>query len=197
MNLETQLKRQPLFWIWGIQMPRPPRKLRHPWDAIGAEVIGLETGGFLVKWDQRVYSVPGVTAKQIGPPQTGAGVLGPRRDRNRLPAHSGGRRLCRRGLDPAQFNRTALLGGLRCAFFGDSSAGGCLRHHHGSTSRAGIGAVVPQLDRAWPSRSKSGDHSRATQTLQFHTDWTLTGFAEPGLGDCGRQLHPVQRHFRF
>ena len=38
-------------------------------EAMGAEVIGLETGGFLVKWDQSVYAVPGVTANQTGPHQ--------------------------------------------------------------------------------------------------------------------------------
>ena len=38
-------------------------------EEIGAEVTGLETGGFLVEWARSVYSVPGVTAKQIGPPE--------------------------------------------------------------------------------------------------------------------------------
>ena len=38
-------------------------------EGIGAEVTSLETGGFLVEWAGSVYSVPGVTAKQIGPPE--------------------------------------------------------------------------------------------------------------------------------
>ncbi len=38
-------------------------------EEIGADVIGLETGGFLVEWDQSVYAVPGVTARQTGPPK--------------------------------------------------------------------------------------------------------------------------------
>ena len=39
-------------------------------EELGAEVIGLETGGFLVKWEARVYLVPGVTAKQTEPPES-------------------------------------------------------------------------------------------------------------------------------
>ena len=39
-------------------------------EELGAEVIGLETGGFLVKWDARVYLVPGITAKQTEPPKS-------------------------------------------------------------------------------------------------------------------------------
>ncbi len=39
-------------------------------EEAGAEVIGLETGGFLVEWDRSLYSVPGVTARQTGPPKS-------------------------------------------------------------------------------------------------------------------------------
>ena len=39
-------------------------------EELGADVIGLETGGFLVKWDVRVHLVPGVTAKQTNPPES-------------------------------------------------------------------------------------------------------------------------------
>ena len=60
-------------------------------EELGAEVIGLETGGFLVKWEARVYLVPGITAKQTEPPESEPIFSVRGATENRLPAHCGRR----------------------------------------------------------------------------------------------------------
>ena len=58
-----------LFLDLGSQDAEATENAAIALEELGADVIGLETGGFLVKWDVRVYLVPGVTAKQTDPPK--------------------------------------------------------------------------------------------------------------------------------